>query len=65
MSATNDITGDKIKSKPSTKAWYEASYWAALDDKLREKDRDAQEALVANLETTEDPASEPTSISNQ
>lgn len=41
MTTTNDITGDKIKSKPSTRAWYEASYWGILDDKLREKDEEA------------------------
>jgi hypothetical protein len=45
MTTTNNITGDKIQSKPSTKAWYEAAYWAVLDDKLREKEREAQEAL--------------------
>ena len=54
MSTTNDITGDTIKSKPATKAWYDAPYWAVLDDKLKEKEREAQESLVANMETTED-----------
>ena len=45
MSTTNNITGDKIQSKPANQAWYEAPYWAALDDKLRDKEREARETI--------------------
>jgi hypothetical protein len=50
MSTKNDITGDKIQSKPSTKAWYEASYWTVLDDKLKEKERESRDTLASEMQ---------------
>ena len=46
MTTKNDITGDKIQSKPSNKNWLDSPYWDILADKQREKEHDAALALI-------------------
>ena len=53
MSTTNNITGDKIQSKPANQAWYDAPYWSALDDKLRDKQHDADQAMIDEVHRDE------------